>query len=90
MSDEAKLLSCPFCGGKTQIIRFHESWRVECTKCNAQMGYRNPAYSAVKGQLHFEKKEDCIKTWNRRAENLAGIGDDTVGDLQKHTSDILE
>ena len=54
------------------------------------MGYRNPAYSAVKGQLHFEKKEDCIKTWNRRAENLAGIGDDTVGDLQKHTSDILE
>lgn len=69
MSDELKLLDCPFCGGKAQIIRFHESWRVECTKCNAQMGYRNPAYSAVKGQLHFETKEDYIKAWNRRAES---------------------
>lgn len=66
MSDDLKLLLCPFCGERAQIICFNESWRVECTKCNAQMGYRNSAYSALKGKLDFKNKEDCIKAWNSR------------------------
>lgn len=66
MSDKIKLLSCPFCGGESEIVHFHNSWYIECKKCNARMGYRNSAQSALKGQLNFENKEDCIKAWNSR------------------------
>ena len=66
MSDELKLLDCPFCGGKAQIIRFNESWRIECQSCSAQMGRMGFSYSAIRGNMHFESIEDCIKAWNRR------------------------
>lgn len=66
MDEELKLLPCPFCAGEGEIIHFHESWYIECTKCNARMGYGYAAKSAVKGQLNFEMKEDCIRAWNSR------------------------
>lgn len=66
MNEELKILPCPFCGGEGEIVHFHNSWYIACKKCSAQMGYRNAGYSAVKGQLHFENKEDCIKAWNNR------------------------
>ena len=66
MSDELKLLSCPFCGGKPEIIAFEKSFRIECQSCSVQMGRRGNAYSAIRGNMHFENEEDCIKAWNSR------------------------
>ncbi len=44
---EALLRPCPWCGAKAKFMHAPESW-VQCTKCNAQTGWRSNEINAVK------------------------------------------
>lgn len=53
-----ELKPCPFCGNAAyDHITYNHKHRhtVRCTKCNAQMEYRD--------------KKSAVRAWNRRAEN---------------------
>lgn len=67
-----ELKPCPFCGGEaTLITRMGDEivHRIECTVCLAQMGETHWAVDGKKGKLFFEKENDAIKAWNRRADD---------------------
>ena len=51
-----KLLSCPFCGGKAELLIVPDvrtKWVVRCTKCYTNNGT-------------FFSDHDAVETWNRR------------------------
>lgn len=81
MSDEPKLLPCPFCGNDGTgpiedslhiIFSEHEyrapSWCVQCDKCTATMGYS-------------ESEEEAVEAWNRRVRRPAPAVPDDVAEL---------
>jgi len=54
MSD--KLLHCPFCGGKAELLIVpgtRTKWVVRCTKCYTNNGT-------------FSSDHDAVEAWNRR------------------------
>lgn len=61
---ERELLPCPFCGGDAEIVHIEDGENeggscVCCTVCQAS------------GNLEFERKENFISNWNRRARSSA-------------------
>jgi len=58
MSDEVKLLPCPFCGGEAKVAGYDIcSFEVACTDCKAGVGW----------VVDYQFKADAIAAWNRRA-----------------------
>lgn len=82
-----KLLNCPFCGGEAEL-------NSEDTPIKKGEGHYNYDFVAV-FQIHcvecnfvcsnfFEKKEDAIKAWNKRAEPKGEVGEKlNLHDLDK-------
>lgn len=54
MTKSEKLLSCPFCGGKAEIVQAHNPY-VMCMTCHVSTPM-------------FGWKKDAIAAWNRRAD----------------------
>ncbi|WP_288951560.1 Lar family restriction alleviation protein [uncultured Paracoccus sp.] len=64
MSIDAKLLPCPFCGGKAEIIEIDEGENaggscVCCIRCMAS------------GTIEFGRKENFVSNWNTRTPHPA-------------------
>lgn len=69
------LLPCPFCGGDAEIVHIEDGENeggscVCCTVCQAS------------GNVEFERKENFISNWNRRARSSAPEGrEEALGNL---------
>ena len=61
MDDKEKLKPCPFCGNQEIMLVANGMWACWCTKCFASSGY------AI-------SKEDAVKMWNRRVEEIERKG----------------
>lgn len=57
----SKLKPCPFCGGEAHISKDDGYYTIRCSKCPADFG----RYWFPSGN---RKKDEMIKTWNRRTE----------------------
>ena len=59
MSDQDKLLPCPFCGGDGWVIDVPDTkrFRPQCSKCGAGFG-------------EFKRKNDAIAAWNAREKDV--------------------
>lgn len=80
----AELKPCPFCGGKAKIydyapreysnssklaVDFAVSHTIKCDNCGIGFTHESQ-FGLINGQIVFVENgyEECIKTWNRRAE----------------------
>lgn len=70
MSDETKLLPCPFCNGEPHMHNAMGEWWVHCISCGA-----GPAMSNTSA--------DAIAAWNRRTNGREGVVS-TVTSLTEH------
>ena len=63
-----ELKPCPFCGGEAEIMSnlSHNIYWVQCTNCISMMGRDEMVWSAVRGEMIFNKEENAVEAWNRR------------------------
>lgn len=53
-----ELKTCPFCGGKAEMLNYSENeWLVRCTDCDGMV------------ERWRETEEEAIEQWNRRTKN---------------------
>lgn len=53
----SRLLLCPFCGGKAEMLNYSENeWLVHCPKCSGMV------------ERWRETEEEAIEQWNRRVK----------------------
>lgn len=76
MSNERKLLPCPFCGTKRVLLRNADDtfWFVECRACQLEFTVKR---SVRKGVPQSNEKE-VVETWNRRAELKTIVNNGTM------------
>lgn len=67
----SELKPCPFCGGEAIIIHSPRTGTVliRCISCAAMLGRITKIVSTFGGKVYFEKKQDAIEAWNRRADD---------------------
>lgn len=62
-----KLKSCPFCGGKAQIVEEHSG--LGCTTYHIQCQNKIECPLHYARTKRFYKKSEAVEAWNRRVEN---------------------
>lgn len=64
-----ELYSCPFCGGRVEMLVCHRGASVRCEKCSAETKFRSLEwqYSMGQGESKDTHMEKVAMAWNRRA-----------------------
>lgn len=68
MSEETKLLPCPFCGSEAEINAVDRLIEIKCSKCDLRMSYKGilqtkPDYSNELGGIKPVNKNSVVKEY---------------------------
>lgn len=64
MSDNDKLLRCPFCGGEAHVTCSADAPQYHMVSCK---------YCGLQAQWYHDNKEEAIEHWNTRTTEESGI-----------------